>query len=176
MVLKLNSSNRPGRPKGTVKHLHPCRIDGKVTRAYSKYQGMLRRCYSPSAINYANYGGRGITVCERWRGPQGYDNFITDMGVPPPRLTLGRVDNSKGYGPDNCAWQTWKEQAIDRRPGGHKNIKPGSLRQRAIAAGLSYSCVYQRIKLKGWTEAEALSTPNLGQGYNRRTAPLHSHD
>lgn len=164
-MLQLNSSRRPGRPKGTVKHLHPCRIDGKVTKAYSAYQAMLRRCYNPNSHNYAWYGARGVTVCERWQGKNGYDNFIIDLGAPPPGLTLGRVDNSKGYSPDNCAWQTWKEQAKERRS---KAVDPTSLRQRAKAAGLTYSCAYQRIKLKGWSEHEALTTPNLGQGHHRK--------
>jgi len=149
-----------GRPHGSYTHIHPCRIDGKMTRAYSKYIGMLARCFNPRSHNFKDYGGRGIAVCERWRGKQGYDNFITDMGVPPNGLTLGRLDNAKDYGPDNCAWQTWAEQARSRRP---RPQTPGSLRQRARAAGLPYMVVYLRIH-NGWTEERALSTPKQPRG------------
>lgn len=128
---------------------------------------MVQRCHNPNSHNWEWYGGRGITVCDRWRGENGYDNFILDMGVPPPKLTIDRVDNAKGYGPDNCKWSTWKEQAQNKRRNGGPPIDPTSLRQQAIAAGLPYSCVYQRVRLKGWSIDEALTTPNLGQGHHR---------
>ena len=145
-----------GRPRGSFKHLHPTRIDGKVTRAWTKYQGMIQRCYNPKAHNYAWYGGDGVTVCDSWCGPSGYDNFILDMGLPPPGLTLDRIEGEKVYSKATCKWSTWKEQAASRR---QKSVDADSLNQKAIAAGLPYSTVYQRIKLLGWTEAEALSTP-----------------
>lgn len=123
--------------------------------------GYVGALLSENSHNYANYGGRGITVCDRWRGKAGFDNFVSDMGVPEPHLTLGRIDNDQGYSPDNCQWQTWTEQASNRRP---KPQIPGSLRQLSRAAGLAYHVVYQRVKLHGWPVDKALATPVLPRG------------
>lgn len=73
---------------------------------------MMARCLNPNAPDYVRYGGRGITVCDRWRT---FANFLADMGVRPAGLTLDRVDNSGNYEPDNCRWATLLEQRHNRR-------------------------------------------------------------
>ena len=78
---------------------------------------MIRRCSIPTMRNYADYGGRGIRVCDRWQGPDGLKNFITDMGPKPsPRHTLERGDNDGNYEPGNCCWATPQEQERNKRP------------------------------------------------------------
>lgn len=86
---------------------------------YRVYRQMLDRCYLETAPNFKWYGGKGVSVCERWRRGTneltGFQAFIADMGDRPEGLTLERNDPRKPYEPSNCRWATWAEQGRNRR-------------------------------------------------------------
>lgn len=83
------------------------RRDRKLPSTYNVWRSMKRRCYGKNHAEYANYGGRGISVCKYWHR---FENFLADMGERPKGKSLGRIDNDGNYCPQNCRWETASEQ------------------------------------------------------------------
>lgn len=127
------------------------------TRLFNIWDGMRSRCANPRAINFANYGGRGIKVCDRW---QKFENFFADMGHPPQGCTLERSDNDGDYTPENCTWATRQQQARNRRNNrllthGGETLCSEAWAQRL---GISRAGLMRRIDILKWPLDRALTT------------------
>ena len=150
-----------------LKHGHAA--GGKLSPEYRIWSAMLERCSNPNSTSYSLYGGRGITVCNRWRGA--FADFYSDMGPrPSPNHSIDRIDNNKGYSPDNCRWATSIEQMRNRR-----NVRWLDFRgeRRPIPewseiTGIKSATIHARIDRHNWTVEKALTTPT--KTWNKNTA------
>ncbi len=125
---------------------------------YYIWGGIIGRCLNPKSKYYTRYGGRGITVCDRWR--HSFENFQADMGPrPSPKHTIERKDNDRGYSPDNCCWATMKEQASNRS--NTIRVNGVTLAAMAESSGIPLSVIQERHK-HGWPP-ESLTEPVNGR-------------
>lgn len=108
MILGLSCNKKVRKYKRTGKSkAHP--------NEYRIWLTMKTRCYNKNRTNYKYYGGRGIKVCDRWLGIDGFDNFYADMGERPVGYTLDRIDADKDYCPENCRWASMNSQNINKK-------------------------------------------------------------
>jgi hypothetical protein len=138
----------------------------KNTETYACWKGMMHRCYVKSSTCFKNYGARGITVCDRWKD---FRLFLQDMGHRPIGLTLERIDNNKGYSPDNCKWATRVEQANNTRITRYISFNGLTLSPAIWSKklGLPTRCVSIRLR-NGWSIEKALTRP--ARKFNGRSA------
>lgn len=129
-------------------------------RIYRIWAGMKSRCSNPKSSHYFNYGGRGIKVCDDWNKKYGFFEFYRwamNNGYN-DKLSIDRIDNNKGYSPNNCRWATISEQINNRRKT-FKVIYKGEERTLSSVAkelGIKYGLLYSRIAIKNMNINEAL--------------------
>lgn len=147
---------------------------GRKSSEYRIWVSMICRCRNENDAAYAYYGGRGIAVCERWAngegGLSGFECFFADMGRRPDRRSLDRIDNDKGYSPDNCRWATRREQALNVRTNVIVRFRGEERLLADVCAltGVPVNCARQRIKTYGWSVEKAVTTPSKSPGQRKR--------
>lgn len=130
------------------------------TRVYRIWLGMIRRCSDIKHNRYADYGGRGISVCDRWL--ESFSNFLIDMGHPPSdKHSLDRYPNNDGnYQPDNCRWATASQQARNTRFTKRITANGESLQlvEWSERLGIDKRIIDCRLR-RGWSEHDAINVP-----------------
>lgn len=137
----------------------------KGSPEHTCWSSMNTRCSNTAGKSYPRYGGRGISVCARWSGKDGYINFLNDMGRRPSSLhSIERINNDEGYSPTNCKWATRVEQATNRRTTKFITIngETFSMGEWERVRGLPKATVHQRINKLGWNETDAVLRPMRG--------------
>ena len=146
---------RPSSASNTGRLDHGHSRNRRGSPEYRVWQSMIQRCTNPARANYGRYGGRGISVCDRWRR---FVNFLADMGPRPDGTTLDRVDSDGNYEPGNCRWATLAQQATNTRRTvlvAH-NGETRCIAEWARIVGIKQSTVWNRIKAQGMTPHDAL--------------------
>ena len=151
--------------KGNTEH------GGHGTLTYARWKSMMQRCSDSTHAGFARYGGRGVSVCERWHD---FPSFLTDMGeCPDVTMTLDRLDNDKGYVPGNCRWAMSIEQCNNKTNNRHItfNGKTQGLRAWAEETGIKATNILNRLYM-GWSIERTLTTvkdARAGRKIYRRT-------
>lgn len=140
-----------------------------IDRTYNVWRGIKSRCLNTNYKRFKDYGGRGITVCDRWLK---FDNFLEDMGEVPNGRSIDRIDNNKGYYKENCRWATPKEQSSNTRDTVFLTYKNETLSviQWSRKIGINAGTLRDRIH-RGWSIEKTLSIfPPKEISFNGETA------
>jgi len=137
----------------STKHGHS--IDRKPTRTFRAWRHAKSRCLNPRDQKYSIYGGRGITMCERWK--HDFREFLKDMGECPPGKTIDRKNPNGHYEPDNCRWATAHEQARTRTDNVFVEYRGETLvlKDFADALGVNYKALHSRVRYRGQSAHDA---------------------
>jgi len=131
------------------------------SKSYKTWCSLKQRCLNPKNKDYKNYGDRGIIICQRWLRPhgQGFINFFKDMGEIPKEKELDRIDNNKGYSPDNCKLSTRKEQSRNMRKNIYLTFNNNTklLIEFAEKYSIPYKTLWARIHKYKWPIKKALT-------------------
>lgn len=133
---------------------------------YGIWKGMRNRCLNPKGNDYHHYGGRGITICERW---DDFLLFAQDMGPRPSKLhKIDRIHNNGNYEPENCKWSTQREQMQNTRINHYLTVNgvTKTLSQWGREIGITPHRIWDRLD-RGWTSEEALSVSKKRRGASR---------
>jgi hypothetical protein len=145
-----------------TKHGYAGGKNKNLSITYCSWSHMKDRCSNLNSENYKYYGGRGITVCERWLGKNGFVHFLEDMGERQnKKYTLERINNNLGYYKENCKWATKLQQARNMKSNRIFTIngEEKCLSQLAEEHGIKIGTLSSRINRNGWPINKALTTP-----------------
>lgn len=137
---------------------HGASHSGDIT--YASWKSMNRRCTNPNTMLFSQWGGRGITVCDRWK--TSFEHFVLDLGPrPSPSHSIDRIDNDKGYFPGNCRWATKTEQARNTKRNRliEYNGETKCLAEWADIFGIKSSVIKDRIFRYNWPIDRAFTEP-----------------
>lgn len=147
------------------------------TRLYGIWKNMKYRCSNPNSPAYKDYGARGIFVCAEWQQYEPFRAWAIANGYR-ENLTIDRIENDKGYSPDNCRWATMKTQSNNTRMNRIIEFDGAehTLTEWAEITGVCVATLWDRLK-NGWSIERALTEPVHNNGGNRRstTAPTAGH-
>jgi hypothetical protein len=144
-----------------IRHGH--RGAKSTTPEYLCWDGMVKRCTQEYHASWASYGGRGITVCDRWKNS--FTAFLEDMGNRPEGTSLDRINNNGNYHPDNCRWATKQEQSENRRTtllnpsiiqeAKSQKANGGTIVEIARKYGILPNTIYAALKGRSWRHLNA---------------------
>ena len=154
---RCRSCAKKGRPSNRRTHGEAL----EKTVEWRTWRAIRNRCERSYNVSYDNYGGRGIRVCARWQGQNGYSNFLADMGRrPSPEYSIDRKNNDGPYSPENCRWATIVEQANNKRTNIWLTVdgRTQTLSEWAIETNVNYCTLWRRYR-SGWSHIDVVTKP-----------------
>lgn len=148
-------------------HVGKPKHSGRNERLYGVFRGMIDRCENKNCAQYERYGGRGITVCDEWRNDYSkFRDWALSSGYQSEadkyKCTIDRIDNNKGYSPENCRWVSQKAQS-NNKGNNHLltyNGETHTITEWSEITGIRKDTLRRRIEVYGWSIARALTEPN----------------